>query len=1370
MWPVWLVALAVLLANHPGQIFFDTKLGVDIDPLGFYVRLWHLWNPLEWFGTLQDQYIGYAFPMAPFYLAGELLRCPVWITERLWLSLLIAVGFGGMVRLAAALRIGSARSRVMAGLLFALWPTFTILIGSTSAGILPGLLAPWAVLPLVEAGRGTPLIRAAARSGVVVLCMGGVNGTSTMEALALPAMFVLTQTPRGIRLRLGASWLVAVVLATSWWVVPLLLQGKYSFDFLPYTELAATTTGTMSAATFLRGSGNWTAYLDLGRPWLSAGWMMVTSPVAVLASALVAGLGLAGIARRDMPAGRWLRLSLGLAALAALSGYPGPLGGPFHVQLAQLLNASLAVFRNVYKLEPVAAAALALGIAHILAAAARRADAVAGGPARGAYLRLALVPVGVFLVAGLALPYLSGQVLNPGSFTAVPGYWYRLAAFLRTHSPQAPALVVPAEAHGTYLWGEPIDDPLESLATSPWVARSLVPYGGAGSDLLLNSLEGALTSGERVAGLPTLLARSGVRYVVVRNDLDPTQIGYTPPQLVHLTLASSGFRRVAAFGPLITGRQTDPGASPQIQALAPAYPAIEVYAADGAQGPGPPPVAVLPVSDTVLVNGGPDGLLQLIGQGILAGQPAVIAGDRLVTRPALWAVTDSLRRADHAFGLIDTNASYTYTATQTNPVDDPLGGGGSPPRQVLPVTAAGHQTVAVLSGAAAVTASSSGSWLAETPQIDPVNAFDGNPNTVWAEASPASPVGQWIAIRFSHSVELADSIRIRLLADSAARPVADRLRISTAAGTVTATVRPIGSEQSLRVPPGATRWLRITIAGVHGGIPGGPGAGFRDVLIPGVTVTAYLQPPEDRVGLRAPAVAFSFQQQLPSSDSLGDPGSYPPLARTFVTPVGATFRLGLAAVAIPGRSLMDLLSSLAPVKKDTFGVTATSTWRDLPSLAPAGLFRPRDPTPWIAGGPNPVLRLRWHGARRITQIIVGQLPTFAAAPEAVQITSRNGDRLARIGSFGLAQITPPLTTDQMSISFPFAQSVTSTDPVYGEAIQLPVGLSSLAVPALAGLHPALPGPGTRFRLACGGGPRISIDGKRYPTRVIGTVRDLTQFLPVQVQLCTPSSTLRLGQGRHWLMAAVPGSFAITDISLTSLNAPSAGVLAASGIPGAGTAGARRVRVTNWYPEHRQVSIGPGPAAYLELHQNANPGWVATLNGRTLVPVRLDGWQQGFVVPAGAGGVVDMTFSPVVFYHAWIVISVIGVLVLLAFALFGRGLLETPEAGAPPRAHAAAWLGLLALSGLIIAIGGPLAVAVPVLAVVSHRGPRWLSVIAFGAMAASGVLAAQSANGLSGAFGAPAQACAVIGLAAALTPVLPAWPVRTRWWHRPRVPS
>ena len=81
-----------------------------------------------------------------------------------------------------------------------------------------------------------------------------------------------------------------------------------------------------------------------------------------------------------------------------------------------------------------------------------------------------------------------------------------------------------------------------------------------------------------MTGLATYLQRAGIRYVVVRNDLNPATVGYTPPQVVHETLSLSGFRRVAGFGPLITSGQADPRAPPQIRSILPSYPSVEIYA------------------------------------------------------------------------------------------------------------------------------------------------------------------------------------------------------------------------------------------------------------------------------------------------------------------------------------------------------------------------------------------------------------------------------------------------------------------------------------------------------------------------------------------------------------------------------------------------------------------------------------------------------------------------------------------------------------------------------------------------------------------------------------------------------------------------
>jgi arabinofuranan 3-O-arabinosyltransferase len=1430
---VFLVALAIFGATDVGRTIFDTKLEVDLNAGQFLSRLWSLWNPLEWFGSLQDQYIGYAVPMAPFFAIAHLLHIPVWLTERLWLSTLIAFGFTGMVKLARALRIGSEPSRLLAGTIFVLWPTFTIVIGSTSAAALPGLVVPWAVLPLIPAAAGRASTgRAAARSGLAIAAMGGVNAVSTLAILVLPALYIVTHARGRQRVRLSIAWCAAVTAATAWWAIPLLLQGRYSLNFLPYIEQATTTTRTMSAAASLRGAGTWTAYLDFdGVPWLSAGWSMVNSSAAILASALVAGTGLAGLANRDMPERRWLCGCTGLAVAVALAGYYGPLGGPFHATIDHLLDGALAPFRSTYKLEPVVAVALALGCAHAMDRCWRARLRIS----RSTYVTGATftAPLVALTLAGLALPQLTGQVLQPGSFTALPSYWRQAADYLAAHSPRETALVVPANAHGQFTWGDTIDDPLETLATSPWVERGLVPYGGAGSQVLLQTAEQAVESGQQVSGLAAYLARAGIRYVVVRNDVSPQSAGYTPPQDVNQTLTESGFRRVAAFGPQVAAAPSYPDVAGLPAGFARSYPSVEIFEAANPRLRAVSPVAALPVSRTVLVSGGPDALLQLEGQGVLGSKPAVIAGDALGAAPALWADTDGQPRAANNFGSTSNFQSFTYTSTEVNPPDDPVGGGGDPPSQLLPVAAAGHQTVAVLAGAKSVTASSAGTWLAELPQYVPANAFDGNPATAWTEASPSTPAGQWIQINFSRSVDLPSRIGIQLLNDVPTRSIANQLRVTTAAGSATTSTVTTGNVQSIRVPPGPSGWLRITITGASNVVPGNPGAGISDVLIPGVRVTTYLKAASDAAGAKAAADSYSFSQQLPSPYLQSDQSWPASLNRIFTTPAKSRLTASISARPEAGPALASLIESLTPANRSDFRVSASSTWESLPELGPGNLFEPSSGKPWLAAAtdPQPELKMSWHGRRTISKIVLQPADGLAAAPTSVLIVSPDGKRLAHVGLGGEVQVTPPLRTDKLSLIFPETSSTVAGNAAAGQPAQLPTGLARVKISGLAGLHLSAPSPAAAFRLACGRGPVISVDGRRYRTSVTGTVGDLLELNPVRLHLCTPGGSLTLPAGRQVLSAPSSSDFSITSLTLASKTSAAAAADLSQPVSPA-TDSSRTLQVLSWQADNRELRIGPGPRSYVEIHENANPGWTASLNGRKLMPVTLDGWQQGYIAPAGSGGTITLTFTPDRIYHAGIIASAIAlaILVFLATGLGwsrrpgewirrrseGRGprgpshlgmalpgvpalvlrrapaptsapasaagsprvqlttrdspdsvpiLSATPRApgshrrtAAPGRATRARpgrqWLILLPLAAVIFLVGGPIVIAVPVLALAGRWSARTLSAVAIAAMLTAGLIAATATSPTTlgdGSFSAAAQAAALIALAAALMP-------------------
>ena len=62
--------------------------------------------------------------------------------------------------------------------------------------------------------------------------------------------------------------------------------------------------------------------------------------------------------------------------------------------------------------------------------------------------------------------------------------------------------------------------------------------------------------------------------------------------------------------------------------------------------------------------------------------------------------------------------------------------------------------------------------------------------------------------------------------------------------------------------------------------------------------------------------------------------------------------------------------------------------------------------------------------------------------------------------------------------------------------------------------------------------------------------------------------------------------------------------------------ARTAKIERWNTENRTLALSAGPATYLVVAQNYNVGWVAKLGSQTLKPVRIDGWQQGYAVPAG----------------------------------------------------------------------------------------------------------------------------------------------------------
>ena len=107
---------------------------------------------------------------------------------------------------------------------------------------------------------------------------------------------------------------------------------------------------------------------------------------------------------------------------------------------------------------------------------------------------------------------------------------------------------------------------------------------------------------------------------------------------------------------------------------------------------------------------------------------------------------------------------------------------------------------------------------------------------------------------------------------------------------------------------------------------------------------------------------------------------------------------------------------------------------------------------------------------------------------------------------------------------------------------------------------------------------------------------------------------------------------------------------------------------------------------LVLAQNFNDGWSATLDGSPLAAQRVDGWQQGWRLPAGGAAKVTIAYLPERGYAGGLLVGAVGVAVVLLVLVLpaGRG----RRAARPPLVAApAGWIDLaLAVVGVGLLTG------------------------------------------------------------------------------------
>ncbi|MEU3019622.1 alpha-(1-_3)-arabinofuranosyltransferase [Nocardiopsis sp. NPDC007018] len=1217
---VCLLLGALAASIDPGRIVSDTKIDLTVNPLGFMERALHLWDA-SYFGQLQNQAYGYFFPNGPFHLLFEVLGMPEWLIQRLWMAVLVIAAFVGVYKVAGALGLGTVNTRILAGVAYALAPRVLTLLSYNSAELQPMLLMPWILLPLVLGARhGYPPARMALLSGLAFLMCGGTNAASELAVLVVPGLYLLTRERGPRKRRLILWWSVALVLASAWYIAPLLLMSRYVYSFMPYTEDAAVTTGITSLFNALRGTSNWMGFLpDMGNTALPSGAELSLTPWLVAVTALVAGLGLAGLINRRTPERLFLISCLLVGTAIVVAGFTGALTGPFAPLMRELFDGALAPFRNVHKFDALIRLPIVLGLAHLPVVVARDwADRRGGRPAPGEVARVRRTVAGagaaVFLVT--LTPIATVGIAPRGGFEEIPDYWYEAVEWLEDQGDdRGMTMALPGSARGEYEWGRPLDEPLQPLLSGAWTNHQIIPWGSSGISRINHEIDQRVSSGRGSEGLADTLARLGVTHLVVRNDLQRVGNNGGWPARVHQALQDSpGVTEAAEFGPVI-GSLDHSSAS---QWFDQPYPSLTVYEVEDAA----PTVGTVPSADALRVTGGPESVLHLAEQGLVNDDRPILLGDD----PGADAVpaedtivTDTARRREVVYSDVRRNVSATMTEDQELERDVPA-------PDILDPAWEEYVSHAEDLGVAGVTASSSeGGVESRASDRDPGHAphaaLDADLGTAWRSSAFAGALGQWIEVEFEEPRDLTGlSVAFEQLPGD---PPPSRVTLITDEGRTEATVAATDEPQDLAAPPGPTRTLRVRIDELawEPEYRFGTRVGISMISLPGLEPTRTLRVPGP-----ADAGTHLFTGSTGTVPGCME-GSHAWVCNPRLEVSGEdasgldrTFELSADAAAGPHAISGEVV--LTDPREAENGanraggyplVTGSSTAVGHPAAMGRGAFDDDEGTVWY---PDPEEREPWLDVDLGTPTAIDHMrvefPRADSVMRPIRVTVEGGGTVREGWLDGSGRVDfAELTASSLRITF---------EPPEGQALEI----GTVALPGVPAVDPLPEGDAST---ACGLGPTLRVNGQRVESRISeGTLADQLAGRPLRYETCTD---LDLTEGENRVVVD-PGNRYQVRSALVEAEAASG----ADGIGGAPSVRMAGVEVHGWGPGERRVGVDVDEDSLLVVNENFNEGWEAVLDGADgpLEPVRLEGWKQAWVLPEGSAGTVTLTYTPDAVYH------------------------------------------------------------------------------------------------------------------------------------------
>ena len=718
------LAFVPLLLVDRGIVSSDTKSYLYLDPARFLRQVASMWYPTVALGTVTHQYIGYLFPMGPYYALASEIHLHTWIAQRLWLGGILFGAGAGVLYLCRALGV-QGPGRVVAALTF-MWSPYVL----QYSGRISVILMPWAALPWLIAftvlalrerkapsgateAAETAGAAGAAKSAGAAETAGAAGATEAAEpaksagaagsarasrvtgaaAWRYPALFALVVAlTSGINassvlyVALGPLlWLVwavtverdaawrdaAVVLArvcalsvlvSAWWIAGLVVEAGYGVDILRYTESVEATSSTSTPLEVLRGLGYWYFY-GSGRtgPWTQSVLLYTRWIWLVALSYLVPVTAfVSGVLVRWRHRGYFVGLVV-VGVVLSVGAYPYAHPTAVGGLLKAFMNDTTAGL--AMRSTDRATPLALLGLAMLLGAgtsALWRRRAWAGRTAAAALC-------GLVLANNPALFNGDAAVVDGLTQPArLPAYDLAAARYLDSVHTGTRVLAIPGNAFAAYTWGDTNDTPQPALLTRPFVTREQQVMGSMATADTLYAIDEPIQAGtEDWSALAPMARLVSAGDVLV--EYDQTSARYGAPQAVTLARSlettPSGLSLARTFG--------SPGqrvAKPTVDA--------ELLAGTASAKP-PPPVVIYTVHDprpivraepdtgALVVAGDATGLETLAAQGLLDTTSAIYYAGTLDGRPF------ELRTlVEHGATLVvtDTNRkqSFRWNGLSTN--------------------------------------------------------------------------------------------------------------------------------------------------------------------------------------------------------------------------------------------------------------------------------------------------------------------------------------------------------------------------------------------------------------------------------------------------------------------------------------------------------------------------------------------------------------------------------------------------------------------------------------------------------------------------------------------------------------------------------